>query len=1117
MFSAGEKLGRYRICSHLGAGGMGEVFLAEDERLRRRVALKILPGEFHQDARRAARFLREAQAASALNHPNICTIYEVNDERSETPFIAMEYVEGETLDRKIRSRELNVWRALELALQIADALAEAHAHNIVHRDIKPSNLIVNTRGLVKVLDFGLAKKIALQGEDVTQQALSHEGMIVGTLAYMSPEQARGVAVDARTDVFSFGVVLYEMLTGRMPFTGETTSDVLAAILTKEPPSPVAFNPEIPAALERIVLKAMAKQRAARYPSAKELLADLKSLSNWFEQNVQQQVTEQIEKQSETQILSGAASAKTERADPPNNLSKQTAPQRLIGREKEIAAVVAILKQPEICLVTMTGIGGTGKTRLSKAVAHELLHEFTDGVFFVELDAIADAQLVAAVIAQALGVKETSGKTILENLQDFLRDKQMLLVLDNFEQLTDAAPQIADLLDAAERLKILITSRVVLRLSREREFVVPPLAAPSEISQISLADLGQFEAVRLFVERARQAKPNFVLTEENSQSVAQICVRLDGLPLAIELAAARVKILSPGQILTKLENSLRLLTGGSRDLPARQQTMRAAIEWSYQILGENEKRLFRLLSVFAGGFTFEAAESVVVQANLESDGQPAIEVLDDITSLIEQSLLVSKEQPDGTIRFRMLEVVREFASEFLEKCGESEIVNRSHAEYFLQLAEEAEPRLQSEDSAVWLDRLEEEHDNLRAALRWSLERDCAVAARVAASLRSFWTFHTHLTEGRTFLKAALEKCPENLSSVRFKMLTGLAILSRYHGDHETARKSYEEGLATGKAAGDLRQVALASRGLGLTIYGQGDTAAARKFIEEGLKISRELNDQTGIAYSLNILGDWARTEEDYAAALPLFEESLAIFKQLGLSQAVTETANNLAAAAYGSGNFAVARAHFAEALTMAQKLRDKISVSSSLDGFAALAAEAGDIERAASLAGAAERLRESIGYENEPAERRFREAYLEKTRADVSEDAFAAAYEKGRLMQPEEVVSLAFGEFFKTDERKGKTETVRDEMVTAFKTEGDGDSIGAKTSNIMVADKAEDASRTAMMPRLAVTALENAVITKSEEQKLPAKTNLGERWSWLLIALISALILTAGAFFAYQFL
>ena len=628
----GQEIGHYKIVKKIGAGGMGEVYLAEDTKLDRRVALKILPQEFAEDTNRMSRFVREAKSASSLNNPNIITIHEIG-EAAGKHFIATEYIEGKTLRDSLQREKLSVKSTLEISIQIASALQAAHAAGIIHRDIKPENIMIRPDGLVKILDFGIAKlseppapaNVSNLDEEAatTIKTGTTPGMIIGTANYMSPEQARGQSVDARSDIFSFGVVLYEIIAGKKPFEGETAMDVIGAILHKKPIPVNRLLPEIPHEIERIINKMLRKDRDERYQKAKDLALDLKDIKEELEFQAKLErgsPTKQTEdktqqSRSESSALVGVSIAEVNplaNADDsdftPNNLTANLSP--IVGREKEIAEIRNLLLQTNVRLVTMTGIGGTGKTRLSQAVAQSILGEFADGVFFIKLAAITNPELVASTIAQPLGVKEAGGKPILEILKDYLRERQMLIVVDNFEQVMTAAPDIAELIAAASGLKILITSRVLLHLSAEREFAVPPLEMPSDVSQVSLVELSNYEAIRLFVERAQNARSNFALREDDASSVAEICARLDGLPLAIELAAARVKILAPKVILAKLKNRLKLLTGGARDLPARQQTVRGAVEWSYDLLNEDEKTLFRRLAVFAGGFTFEAADSVV---------------------------------------------------------------------------------------------------------------------------------------------------------------------------------------------------------------------------------------------------------------------------------------------------------------------------------------------------------------------------------------------------------------------------------------------------------------------------------------------------------------------------
>ena len=1006
MPKIGDNLAQYKIISAIGSGGMGEVFLAEDRSLGRKAALKFLSAQFASEREHLDRFFREARAASALNHPNICTIYEIN-ETGETPFIAMEYIEGETVADIIHRRRRNVRQTLDIAIQIAGALAEAHENAIVHRDIKPANLIVNLRGQVKVLDFGLAKKTALDGDEPANQQVTHAGVILGTASYMSPEQARGLEVDNRSDIWSFGVCLYEMLTGNQPFTGETVTDTFAAILTREPDKPSKYFPEIPADLERIVLRTLKKAQASRYQSAYELMADLRNLNKRLEVDDERSGPAVASTDEQTEEF---ASASTDYDIPritdddlskanlrPNNLTATYS--RIIGREDEIASISGLLLQDEVSLVTMTGIGGTGKTTLARAVAERMLVDFDDGVFFIEMAAVTQSDVVASTIAQPLGIKEEGGKPALEMLKNHLRDKQMLLVIDNFEQVVDAAHQIAELLTAADRLKILVTSREILHLKAETEFPVPPLDIPEAAAALPFEELKDNEAVLLFAERARIAKPLFSLTPQNIVDVVAICARLDGLPLAIELAAARVRILSPAAILSKLENRLNLLTGGARDLPERQQTMRGAVSWSYDLLSEFEKEVFRKLSVFSGGFRIESAEFVCGA----SDG---LEVLDAVTSLIDKSLLIQKELSGGESRFRMLEVVRDFATELSESNGEAEAVRLKHAEFYVALGETAEPFLQTAQSDLWLGRLEEEHDNLRAAMRGCLANDPSMAIRMAVAIRNFWLVHGHLTEGFGWLKAASETDFNPDPAQGFKLLNGLGLAARFSGDYETARLAYEDGLAAGQEAGDKHGIALSNRGLGLVAMQQDDFASARRYFDEGLSISRELDDKFGVAISLSFIGDLARTEGRNAEARPQFEEAVELFRALEKGPALADALNNLGAAVFGTGDSETAKLNFSEALKIAEGLANRITISFSLDGFAAMAVENGDYERAARLSGAAENLRDLISYKIEPAERRFRDTYITKIKERISDEEFTRSFNFGSELSLENAIAEA---------------------------------------------------------------------------------------------------------------
>ncbi len=700
---------------------------------------------------------------------------------------------------------------------------------------------------------------------------------------------------------------------------------------------------------------------------------------------------------------------------PNNLSENLSP--IIGRDRQIFEIKQILTQKNVRLLTLTGVGGTGKTTLAKAVAGEMLEEFADGLFLIQLAPIRNHELVLTAITNSLGLKESGGQPVIEILKEHLRNKKVLLILDNFEHLSEAATQVAELVSGTEQLKILVTSRTRLHLSAEKEFFVPPLEVPTDILQMSVGELSGYEAVQLFAERARNAKAGFILTEENARSVAEICARLDGLPLAIELAAARVKILSPQTILAKLENRLQLLTGGAKDLPVRQQTMHNAVNWSYELLTEDEKILFRRLSVFAGGFTFEAAEAVVQNSSVpyspalavEDDrkqDQTEINVLDLVNALVDKSLLIVKERSGGEMRFYMLEVVREFALDALKTSGETETFRQSHTAYFLALAEEAEPHLHGEQPTEWLNLLEAEHNNLQEALHWAIDFDREMAGRLAGAIRHFWTNRGYLTEGLKFAEEILKFGDRIPSEARRNLLNMAGNFAMFHGDLEKARLMYEQGLEEGRTAQDLSYISLSYRGLARWALEKDDRTEAQRFIKKALAAAREADDKFGTAYSLNMMGDFARVAGDNASACDFFNEALEICRQLCKTSSVSNILINLAQAEYCNGDYESATSHFAEGLRTLQNLGNKINISCALDGSAALAAWHGKPERAAMLAGAADQLRESIKYNIEPAERAFRSEYLAKLHATFSEKEFDAFYEKGRKLKLEDAITLA---------------------------------------------------------------------------------------------------------------
>jgi predicted ATPase/class 3 adenylate cyclase len=637
------------------------------------------------------------------------------------------------------------------------------------------------------------------------------------------------------------------------------------------------------------------------------------------------------------------------------------PNPLIGREQDIAAVLQLLRSGGVRLLTLIGPGGTGKTRLSMQAVAELSDKFPDGVFFVSLAAVSDADLVVPTLAKVLDVREESSRPLLETLKQHLQQKQVLLLLDNFEQVATAALQIEELLMACLHIKVLVTSRAVLHLQAEHVFSVPPLALPDIAHLPDSRDLEQYASVTLFIQRAQAIQPAFQVTPSNARAIAEICVRLDGLPLAIELAAARIRLLPPQALLARLSNSLQVLTSGAQTLPIRQQTLRNTIQWSYDLLGTQEQQIFRRLSIFAGGWSLEAAEAVIHAGQQENpDG---LLVLDGIASLLDKSLL-TQVALDEEPRFTMLETIREFGRECLEALGELEATKQAHAAYYLALAEKAETELGGPQLVAWLDRLEREHDNIWAALHWFLEQGKAegdgsgidiehnieMALRLGAALERFWVVRGYRSEGRNFLERALASNRGVSSSVRAKALITAARLAFSQSDYERGETLARQGLTLFRELGDMRGIALALDRLGMAAWRRGNFEAARSLLEEDLSLFRRLGDKERVAWSLFTLGLLDSKQGEYTRAQALFEESLAMHRALGNKRGVAASLNQLAGGILVTqGNYELARSLLEEAFSLNKVIGDKegIAVSSTL--LAELALSQHDLATARSLA------------------------------------------------------------------------------------------------------------------------------------------------------------------------
>jgi predicted ATPase len=966
----GKRVSHYQILSIIGEGGMARVYLAEDVKHGRRVAIKVM----NSDISEADRFLREIEIAARLTHPHILPLHD-SGVIDDQPYYVMPYIEGESLrQRMIRLKAFSIDDALRFAKEIASALGYAHQQGLIHRDIKPENVLLSN-GIALVADFGIAR-FAVANE---KAAITMANGVIGTPAYMSPEQIQPLEdIDGRADLYSLGCVLYEMLVGAPPFTGPLHSLAYQHV-SVEARSVSENRPEVPSYVAEAVRTLLAKNPTERYPTAADFVNAISTEA-------------------------ATVSFEVPKAHVTSNLPKDRT--RFIGRNQELNDCVQLLDNSR--LLTLAGLGGCGKTRLAIKVAEKVTGQFPAGVWFVDLAPLTEASRVVSAVAHVLGLREEAGKVLNEVVTTHIADKKLLLVLDNCEHLLSSCAEFVDgLLNSCAEVRIVATSREALNVQGERVLHLPPLGIADTKTSLSLESVQSADAVQLFVDRAQIARPSFELTTGNVASVAEVCRRLDGIPLAIELAAARVKILSIDQILTKLDDRFKLLSSVGRTMLPRHQTLRAVIEWSYDQLASEEQSLLRALSVFAGGWTLAFAATVV--SDLDE-----FEILELHSQLVDKSIVIVSDDQSAP-RYSFLETVRQFLFEQLKEKEEAELAREAHFKAMLDMAEQAYAERVTEEER-WTTQLEVESDNMRVALEYARSVDAEKYLSLVGALAWFWIIKTHLVEGREQLTAALSASSVKPSRPsRARALWGAAHMLALQGETAEARAWIDEARIMSQELGDTRELALALEGIGWMHFFRSEDEAGCRAFEECLRLQQENGDQhliirakVGLAQELVALG---RTGEAKPLALEVIEFAEAHHDK----RSEHFGWHYLADCELILGNCSESLKLYKKSLALANAMGDKVEISFEVQGVAMSLAgldlhhplAPSSTQVAIQLAGAVKAEWDRLGADihvrfwDELLDR-----YLGAARQALSSEDFEREWQKGRAMPFDDSVKLA---------------------------------------------------------------------------------------------------------------
>lgn len=987
---------RYQLTNRVAVGGMGEVWEATDRVIGRTVAVKILKDEYAGTPGFLERFRAEARNAALVNHEGIATVYDYGEQEA-TAYLVLELVPGEALSAIIaQESSLPADRVLDIVAQTASALQAAHSAGLVHRDIKPANLLITPTGRVKITDFGIAR--------LTEQVpLTVAGQVMGTVQYISPEQVSGHRASPATDIYSLGIVAYEALAGRRPFTGESPVAIALAQVNEAPPD---LPPHLSEPVRDLVLSCMAKSPSGRPASAADLARAAEALrgedagvSNEEDaEGSRPRGRESSQGQDPTSARAHIGGRASRRGNLPAELSS------FVGRRRQLQEVKTGLAASR--LVTLVGPGGVGKTRLALRTAADLERGVADGVWLVELGVFNDSKLVPEAVMASLRLRDESGQWPMSRLIDHIADKDLLLVLDNCEHLVDACAVLADsLLREAPKLRILATSRQPLVVAGERVVHIDPLSLPQSDGPIVPERAAQSEAVALLMERASAAGAELTLTEHNAADVVELARRLDGIPLAIELAAVRLRSLGLEQLVARLSDRFRLLVGGSAATPARQQTLEATITWSHDLLGSEEKMVLRRLSVFPASFTLDATERVCAA------GAPAsLDVFNALTALVDRSF-INIERTVGRARYRLHETMREFALLRLREADEERLSRKAHLSYFAEMCRRADSDgsgVDDETTLAFLQALDVEAENIRGALGFCLaDPDSSeIGLKMAAGLGRYWT-NRALTEGVRWIDALLER-RGNDEGARGRALFVRGYLAVTQGDHAAGLEAVAEAAGIARREGDdVLLVRILAMEAALHVMA-ADLQSARRASVEAQELADVLSDDIAHiaaaqseALIASLDGDFVRMRDVGLAAA---ERCRRIHEIYMLSTHLTSAG----VASMMLGEHADAESALIEALKATLLLDDRPGLVLRLQALAGNAAMAGQSERSAMLLGATDMLRMQGGYRVSPFIRPLVEQATKLAKAQLGHERHARALSEGAHLDHDAAVALALG-------------------------------------------------------------------------------------------------------------